>query len=449
MLTACDYLTVLTSIVVKKEEESSGSLLAALEDPEIIYVNIWNNVGGELQLQEQKPMLKSEFDDMQRKKDFSRLAQGKKKKLYGYTSRVQNKEEIRSVGGVGNPSLARVVNKKGQSEFFRPATANSKGIDGVKLNLPVSLEHILTNADPTKASVPVPWDPKQAAESDLLPGVLNRQIDPPPYVSSRINAAYHSDYSNTDYLDQRDYNSNRDGGQHYKQTIYSPPMTQIKRPSVVVEKSSPGGGGGQGLSPPSEIAQWIMRNQGPAPVVLESKPSAFKSPTLVKVPSTLEIYGNYRNKNRKKESKPSQLAVVSQSSKFPLSKPSTSNPYPIYGGLYPKYAGPSTPEKPSPTVEQPLSNLNLPTRQNEKEVENLKKENKILNRILENLFNKDTSKITSTLPYPLSLTQKTGVEVVPLKRLSNRFLINAPTSTPPPSVPSLEENPVLKRLGYV
>ena len=43
------------------------------EGPELIYVNIWNNVGGKLKLTGQKPMLKESFDEMQSKKDFSSL----------------------------------------------------------------------------------------------------------------------------------------------------------------------------------------------------------------------------------------------------------------------------------------------------------------------------------------------------------------------------------------
>ena len=50
---------------IKEEIEDEG--------PELIYVNIWNNVGGKLKLAGQKPMLKESFDEMQSKKDFSSL----------------------------------------------------------------------------------------------------------------------------------------------------------------------------------------------------------------------------------------------------------------------------------------------------------------------------------------------------------------------------------------
>jgi hypothetical protein len=43
-------------------------------ESEIIFVNVWKNVDGKLKLAGQKPMLKEKFDEMQRKKDFSKLA---------------------------------------------------------------------------------------------------------------------------------------------------------------------------------------------------------------------------------------------------------------------------------------------------------------------------------------------------------------------------------------
>ena len=43
-------------------------------EPEMIFVNVWKNVDGKLKLAEQKPMQKEKFDEMQRKKDFSKLA---------------------------------------------------------------------------------------------------------------------------------------------------------------------------------------------------------------------------------------------------------------------------------------------------------------------------------------------------------------------------------------
>ena len=43
------------------------------EAEDVVYINVWNNVGGELKLTGQKPMLREEFEEMQSKKDFSSL----------------------------------------------------------------------------------------------------------------------------------------------------------------------------------------------------------------------------------------------------------------------------------------------------------------------------------------------------------------------------------------
>ena len=71
---------------VKGEENSDGFQLPKIQrhtnkpeeeevdkEPEIIYVNIWNNVDGKLKLTGQKPIRKETFDKMLKKKDFSSL----------------------------------------------------------------------------------------------------------------------------------------------------------------------------------------------------------------------------------------------------------------------------------------------------------------------------------------------------------------------------------------
>ena len=42
------------------------------ENPEVL-VNVWENVGGEMKLTEQKPIQRSQFDTMQKLHDFSSL----------------------------------------------------------------------------------------------------------------------------------------------------------------------------------------------------------------------------------------------------------------------------------------------------------------------------------------------------------------------------------------
>ena len=58
-----------------RESQASQTHQQAEQDegPELIYVNIWNNVEGKLQLAGQKPMTKDTFNEMQSKNDFSSL----------------------------------------------------------------------------------------------------------------------------------------------------------------------------------------------------------------------------------------------------------------------------------------------------------------------------------------------------------------------------------------
>ena len=43
------------------------------DDSNLMMVNIWRKVGGDLKLTNQKPVTKTEFEQMQTKKDFSTL----------------------------------------------------------------------------------------------------------------------------------------------------------------------------------------------------------------------------------------------------------------------------------------------------------------------------------------------------------------------------------------
>ena len=43
------------------------------EEEEVILVNIWNNVDGKLLLTEKKPLSRKEFEQMEKRKDFSDL----------------------------------------------------------------------------------------------------------------------------------------------------------------------------------------------------------------------------------------------------------------------------------------------------------------------------------------------------------------------------------------
>ena len=68
-------------------EGSSGPM-----DPEVIYVNIWNNVNGELQLAERKHMSREKFDEIESTKDFSQLIDMNKDINVPYTSPTQKSQ---------------------------------------------------------------------------------------------------------------------------------------------------------------------------------------------------------------------------------------------------------------------------------------------------------------------------------------------------------------------
>ena len=87
----------------KQVEKVTDQIEEITEDePEIIYVNIWNKVDGELKLSGQKPMLKGTFDEMHKKRDFSSLVRHQERPV-----NTVNPKQITPQGGAGNPSLAK------------------------------------------------------------------------------------------------------------------------------------------------------------------------------------------------------------------------------------------------------------------------------------------------------------------------------------------------------
>ena len=80
-----DQLSQALDIIRRQEEEQRNKAEQTIDtsknidydvksEPEMIFVNVWKNVDGKLKLAGQNPMLKETFDEMQRKKDFSKLA---------------------------------------------------------------------------------------------------------------------------------------------------------------------------------------------------------------------------------------------------------------------------------------------------------------------------------------------------------------------------------------
>ena len=61
----------ITALLNTKHE--LGEKTENVEEQEVIFVNIWNNVNGELHLTDKKPVTREEFDLMETRQDFSQL----------------------------------------------------------------------------------------------------------------------------------------------------------------------------------------------------------------------------------------------------------------------------------------------------------------------------------------------------------------------------------------
>ena len=44
-----------------------------IDDQELVYVNVWENIDGDVKLTGQRPISRLEFDEMQKNRDFSEL----------------------------------------------------------------------------------------------------------------------------------------------------------------------------------------------------------------------------------------------------------------------------------------------------------------------------------------------------------------------------------------
>ena len=88
--------------ITKLLNQSNNSPGPEMTDPEIIYVNIWNNVNGELQLAERKHMSREKFDEIESTKDFSQLIDMNKNIKVPYTSPTQEFEHSVQVITVHN-----------------------------------------------------------------------------------------------------------------------------------------------------------------------------------------------------------------------------------------------------------------------------------------------------------------------------------------------------------
>ena len=84
-----------------------------------MYVNIWNNDNGKLELAHQKPILKETFEAMQQKNNFSSLSSPQLSNTIKSVATPQvdvfenifapslGSQTVKPVGGVGNPQLQK------------------------------------------------------------------------------------------------------------------------------------------------------------------------------------------------------------------------------------------------------------------------------------------------------------------------------------------------------
>ncbi|XP_023323764.1 uncharacterized protein LOC111697861 [Eurytemora carolleeae] len=212
-------------------------------------------------------MLKTEFEEMNKKKDFSKLAGFKSP-----SSLVkEEEEEVRTVGGVGNPGLSLPDIPFSHQHPFLNQNKNSQNKSGVRLNLPSSLERILASGsnNPLKSHIEAHWQP--TSNSQILPQLFNNQAWG-NYQQGQVQLPLH--LNNPDSFPQ-------------------PRLQQIQQEVSQHEPEA----GGSGLSPPTDIAKWLMENSEMKPIEFRRKPSAFKSPVNVKAPTALELFGNFKTED--------------------------------------------------------------------------------------------------------------------------------------------------------
>ena len=121
---------------VMREEETED------EGPELIYVNIWNNVGGKLKLTGQKPMLKESFDEMQSKKDFSSLLSPSPPSYFPEPSWQSNYNT--------GSSISNQYQHGGYRHPEEPRQSGQGGIES-RLPLPSSLQGLMPPSPPSQS----------------------------------------------------------------------------------------------------------------------------------------------------------------------------------------------------------------------------------------------------------------------------------------------------------
>ena len=301
------------------------------EETEVIYVNIWNKVDGELKLLGQKPMLKDTFKKMHKNKDFSSLLTLEAKPLTSIEIRPQavvskpllekpqfaNKKTKHVSGKVtllkGDPQFEQFVNR--QASFL----LNS----GARLDLPPSLVGLLpSTVNPIKdidtrntSSQPDRDRIKPRVKTSTLSfqgvGVKSAQSSFTDTQATHNKQVYERFLQNP-LLRERPFNQ--------FERITSPPnftpipVPEVLRPSKL--NRLPSGldsalsatteqplkvhfEAKYGLKAPSQLSGWFNEMFHPVDNHVQPVKSPFSSPSQVKVPTALDLYGNYGNTTTK------------------------------------------------------------------------------------------------------------------------------------------------------
>ena len=322
------------------------------EEPEVIYVNIWNKVDGELKLTGQKPMLKDTFDEMQKRKDFSSLVKSEVKPYHPQHSHKQ--------GVVVEASLERPIlsgdEKPKKEETLLDSTKSTlqKGDIGyeqfvnrqasfllnsdAKLDLPPSLIGLLPNTiKPSRAILSGAKSNSQHAQEQIrVKPIMKSSISLP---IQGVGAKFiKPSFSDTQAIQDKDdfqrflmnpLIKERPFDQSERTTKppnFTPiPVPEVLRPSKL--NSLPSGldsalaattkkpimvpfEAKYGLKPPSQLSGWFGEMYEPVNEQVKTVESSFRSPSQVKVPSVLDLYGNFGSSDNILKNKPKEKKII-------------------------------------------------------------------------------------------------------------------------------------------
>ena len=339
----------------KQVEKVTDQIEEITEDePEIIYVNIWNKVDGELKLSGQKPMLKDTFDEMHKKKDFSSLVRPQERPVNTF-----NPKQIHPQGGVGNPSLAKpmTTNERKQIKSTGPYYERKSSTDtlirgdpgfeqfvnrqasfllnsGAKLDLPPSLIGLLPSTvkplrdiqtrKQTHWPLPQVQNSNRPAPSFRIQGV-GADFAQPSFADAQAtqNKQDFERFLQNPLIRERPFNQLE---RTTKPPNFTPiPIPEVLRPSKL--NRLPSGlesalaattekplmvpfEAKYGLKPPSQLYGWFSEMFQPVNDQVQTVQSSFRSPSQVKVPTVLDLYGNYGQTKAVQQNEPNKKIIA-------------------------------------------------------------------------------------------------------------------------------------------